>query len=137
MRSLLLIALSLSLAGCAIRYDTPDDGGPGFERDLGLRETVWGKLQVYENLRTEYSVPPMFPPGYMSGVEPLEAEVKAFLLIEPDGSVSAVSLFRTSRYSDIDAAALKAFKKWGFPPQAENTQRVSVSRMTFRLNMGH
>lgn len=81
--------------------------------------------------------PPRYPPQAIR--RRMEGEVMLRVLVSVDGSPLKVEIEKSSRFRELDQAAMQAVKKWKFNPEVRNGRSVEgwvLVPINFKLNEG-
>ena len=135
MRNLLLTLFiaTLSLpAPTLLGGDAPKAPALHFKKDLGVQDTVYGKLHLYEGLWPVRAVTPPYPrPALVARVT---GTVVMDVLIAEDGSVADVRVRTSSGSADLDAAGLAGIKRWRYPASPDQQRCVNIETYAFTID---
>ena len=135
MRKLLitLFIATLSLpAPALLGGDTPKIPALHFKQDLGVQETTYGKLHLYEGLRPVHLEMPPYPrQAYVANIT---GTVVMDVLIAEDGTVADVRIRKTSGNAELDAAGLAVLKRWRYPASPDQQRCVNIETFVFEID---
>jgi len=109
----------------------PETKSKRFEADLGILETPWGLLQVYDRLRAVHTEPPKYPAEARRAH--VQGEVIAAVLVDERGLVREVKVQRSSGNPGLDQAAISALSRWKYEGREKAGRYVTVQPMVFSL----
>lgn len=123
--SIFLIFLAMGFAITSSRAELTEGKTKLYEADLGVLDTRWERLQVYDGLRAVHTEPPSTRRMSVQG------EVIAVLLVNERGVVQEVHVERSSGNDGLDQAAVSARKKWKYKARQKDERYVTVQPMVF------
>ena len=127
---ILVLILGLSVTSCAFSASAKEEP-KRFQADLGVMDTPWGVLHVYDRLMASKTVAPQVPSSARK--KGLACELIALSLIAPDGHVTETRIQRSSGATSLDDAALVALKQWKYRVPVPGERCVSVQRVIFSI----
>ena len=135
MRKLLftLVLATLSLPALTLQGgEAPKSPELTFKKDLGIRDTVYGKLHLYDGLSPVHTVMPPYP--RKAFVAHITGTLVMDVLVAADGSVAEVRVRASSGNAELDAAGLGAVKRWTYPALPSRERYVNIETYEFDID---
>ena len=127
----------------------PEPDTPVFDEPLAMSEPApppappappsppMSDMGASEDTSYRRANPPRYPPQAIR--RRMEGEVMLRVLVSVDGSPLKVEIEKSSRFRELDQAAMQAVKKWKFNPEVRNGRSVEgwvLVPINFKLNEG-